>query len=101
MARAPGLAVTVSSATTSDHVQLPQGGDYVLALSSAGNFAVDIQEGGNDGLSFADMYYDETNKVTLGHAGPRSVRVPGGQCYRMNATTYNNPITMTATRVGC
>lgn len=100
MALVEGVAVTVESATQSDHLQLPANGEWVLSLSSAGAFEVDIQEGGADGSSFADMYYDETNKVTLVGTGPRSVRVPGGQCYRMDVTTYNNPITMVATRTG-
>lgn len=100
MALQTGLKVTVSSATTSDHIQLPDNGDYILSCRSAGAFVLDIQED-TDGASFKDAYYDATNKATIDSStGPQSVRVAGGRCYRMDVTTYNSVITMEARRVG-
>jgi len=90
--------ITVSSATQSDHVQLPPLGDYVLTFRSAGAFVLDIQES-DDGSSFKDAYSDPTTKATIDSStGPQSVRVAGGMCYRMDVSTYNNPITMSVRR---
>jgi hypothetical protein len=99
MALKDGTSVTVSSATQSDHISLGGQGDWLLRCSSAGAFVLDIQEGGTDGASFADVYLNATNKATIDSStGPQSYRVSGGYCYRMDVTTYNNPITMVATR---
>jgi hypothetical protein len=101
MALVQGFAVTVNSATTSDHIKIPSRGDYILKVTSSGAFVVDIQEGGQDGDSFSDVYVDATSKATVdSSSGPQSYRVSGGLCYRMNATTYNNPITMVASSCG-
>jgi hypothetical protein len=95
-----GLEVSVSSATTSDHLQLPDNGDYILTFRSGGAFILDLQED-LDATSFKDAYYDATNKVTIDSStGPQSVRVAGGRCYRMDVGTYNSVITMKARRVG-
>jgi len=59
---------------------------------------LDIQES-DDGSSFKDGYTAPTTKATIASStGPQSVRVSGGMCYRMNVTTYNNPITMSVRR---
>ena len=102
MALHQGLSVTVESATQSDHIKLPPNGDYVLNFYSEGDFVLDVQQGGGDGAVFSDEYTSPTDKVTIDNTvdGPLSVRVSGGQCYRMDVTTYNSPITMIATHVG-
>ena len=88
--------VTVSSQTASDHLALPLG-EYVLEFASAGAFALDLQSA--SGSAFSDVYSDPTTKVTIDSStGPLTVVVVGGRNYRMNVTTYNNPITMTASK---
>lgn len=87
--------VTVSSATQSDHISLQPGRTYVLHFSSAGAFVLDIQVG--DGTNFSDLFNQLGVKVTIDSStGEQNVQVAGGQCYRMDVDTYNNPITMTA-----
>lgn len=88
-------SVTVSSATTSDHISLVPGREYAISASSAGAFAFDLQIMAGDGVSWDDVY-DASGKVTIDSTtGKQNVRVPAGN-YRMNVTTYNNPITMWA-----
>jgi hypothetical protein len=87
--------VTVSSQTASDHISLVPGREYALSFSSAGAFALDLQMMAGDGASWDDVY-DVTDKVSIDSTtGKQNVRVPAGN-YRMNVTTYNNPITMWA-----
>jgi hypothetical protein len=96
MAAATGLVTTVSSATQSDHIILGPG-EWALDFASAGAFILDIQRGLN-GSSFRDLYTMEGTKVTMDSTGLSHCVVVGGGDYRMDVTTYNNPITMTATR---
>lgn len=87
--------VTVSSATTSDHISLPPGRDYVLTFTSAGAFVLDLEIG--DGTNWSDAFDALGAKTTIDSStGPQHKVVPGGQKYRMSVDTYNNPITMTA-----
>jgi len=98
----PGLSVSVSSATASDYLVLPDNGDYVLSFRSAGAFVLDLQEDddGSSASNFKDAYYDSTTKATVDSStGPQSIRVAGGRAYRMDVTTYNSTITMKARRV--
>lgn len=88
---------TATATGVSEHINLPphpDGGDYVLHCSSAGAYSLDLQVG--DGTTFSDAYYDGTNKVTLASTGVQTVRVAGGQCYRMDVDTYNSAITLRA-----
>ena len=97
-----GLSVSVTSATASDHLLLPDNGDYVLSFRSSGAFVLALQEDdtGTTASNFKNAYYDSTTAVSIDSStGPQSVRVSGGRAYRMNVTTYNNTITMTARRV--
>lgn len=90
-------SVTVSSATQSDHIHLPPGHDYVLSFTSAGAFVLDVQIMAGDGSSFDDVYDGTNTKVAIDSStGVQNVVVRGGQSYRMDVTTYNNPITMWA-----
>lgn len=92
------LYVTVGSATTSDHLSLPNG-KWVLECTSSSAYVLDIQVSG--GTDFKDMYYDATTVVTLNNTtGPALVKVDGGLNYRMDVTTYNSTITMKAHKVG-
>jgi hypothetical protein len=91
------MSTAVATATGASPVITLPGGEFVLRFTSAGAFVLDVQEG--DGTNFADMFYDSTTKVTIdSSSGPRSVKVPGGQSYRMDVGTYNSEITMTAHR---
>jgi hypothetical protein len=100
MALASGYSVTVSSATQSDHLSLPPG-EWVLDFASAGAFVLDVQRG-LSGASFRDVFMSATDKAVMDSVnGPSHLVVVGAGDYRMDVTTYNNPITMTATRSGC
>ena len=93
--------VTVTSATQSDHLSLPpnaSGAPWVLAFTSAGAFALDLQNSNDGGTTWTDMYDLNNNKITNNTATPtyQALQVPAGQ-YRMDVDTYNNPITMRAT----
>lgn len=99
MALVSGYSVTVSAQTQSDHIALPAGAEYCLTFSSAGAFALDLQRLAGDGSSWDDLHYDATTQVTIDSTtGPQSVVVVAGK-YRMDVTTYNNPITMWAEEV--
>ncbi len=88
-------SVTRSATGESDHISLVPGREYALSFSSAGAFVVDVQIMAGDGSSWDDVY-DAAGKVTIDSStGKQNVRVPAG-AYRMNVTTYNNPITMWA-----
>lgn len=90
------LYVTVSAQTQSDALSLSPGHEYVLHFASAGDFALDLQVG--DGTTFSDMYDASGTKITIDSTASAAMnwRVPGGQQYRMDVSTYNNPITMRA-----
>lgn len=93
------MYVTVGSATQSDYLALPPGSEWKLQFTCGAAFVLDVQESGSS-LNFADAYYDATNKVTIDSStGPQSVVVVGGQNYRMDVSTYNSTITMTAHKV--
>lgn len=88
-------SVTISATGTSDHISLVPGREYAISASSAGAFAFDLQIMAGDGVSWDDVY-DASGKVTIDSTtGKQNVRVPAGN-YRMNVTTYNNPITLWA-----
>jgi hypothetical protein len=88
------MSVVATATGVSAAESLPSG-EYVLQFSSAGAFALDIQVG--DGTTFSDLYYDATTQATIDSStGPQCVSVPGGMSYRMDVTTYNSAITMTA-----
>lgn len=96
-----GLATTnadayvVATATgESDYISLRAGTDFVLSFRSAGAFVLDVQVG--DGTDFADVYDGSTKQEIDSSSDQQDVRVAGGQKYRMDVGTYNNPITMTA-----
>jgi hypothetical protein len=92
------MSTAVATETGASPVITLPGGEFVLRFTSADAFVLDVQEG--DGTSFADMFYDATTKVTIdSSSGPRSVKVPGRQSYRMDVGTYNSAITMTAYRI--
>lgn len=96
MAAAEGLTTTVSSATQSDHIILGPG-EWALDFACSGAFVLDVQRG-TGGTNFRDVYTLEGTKVTMDSTGVSSCVVVGGGDYRMDVSTYNNPITMTATR---
>lgn len=88
-------SVTQSATGASDHLSLVPGREYALSFSSAGAFVVDVQVMAGDGASWDDVY-DSSGKATIDSStGKQNLRVPAG-IYRMNVTTYNNPITMWA-----
>lgn len=91
------LSKTVSSATQSEALDLAPGRDYVLSFTSAGAFALDLQVLAGDGTSWDDVYDGTNTQVTIdSSSGKQNVVVRGGQSYRMDVNTYNNPITMWA-----
>jgi hypothetical protein len=90
--------VTKSATGASDHLELSEGSSWKLTFVSAGAYALDLQEVAGDSTTFVDSYYDDTTtQVEISSTGRQAVVVPAGW-YRMNVTTYNNPITMYARR---
>ena len=91
------LSKTVSSATQSEALDLATGRDSVLSFTSEGAFALDLQVLAGDGTSWDDVYDGTNTQVTIdSSSGKQNVVVRGGQSYRMDVNTYNNPITMWA-----
>lgn len=93
-------SVIASASGTSSSISLPNDGDYLLTFDSTGAFVLDVQENKDGGWD--DSYYQDNpaTKVTVNSSsGNQSAVVPGGVQYRMDVGTYNNPITMYATRL--
>lgn len=90
--------VTVSAETTSDHLTLFVGHEYKLSFTSAGEFVLTLQELAGDGVTWVDVHDCSGAVVIESTSGRQTVIVVSGQ-YRMNVTTYNNPITMWAREV--
>ena len=93
------LNVTVSSATQSAGVYLPPKGDFILSFRSAGAFVLDVQESPIDS-DYKDTYDVSGQVIIDSSSGTQSVRVSGGNWYRMDVGTYNSVITMYAAPVG-
>jgi len=70
-------SVTVSSATTSDHISLVPGREYAISASSAGAFAFDLQIMAGDGVSWDDVY-DASGKVTIDSTDRKAERACAG-----------------------
>jgi len=87
--------VTRSATGASDHLELSEGSDWKLTFVATGAYALDLQEMTGSG-TFIDSYEGAT-KVVVANTGRQAVVVTPGS-YRMNVTTYNNPITMYARR---
>lgn len=96
------LSLTQSASGVGAAIQLPASGDFILRFRDplASAFVIALQAG--DGTNFDPAYLDDqSTAISIASAsGPRAVRVPGGLSYRMNITTYNDPITMEAFPVG-
>lgn len=90
--------VVATSTGESDFISLRSGVDFVLSFRSAGAFVLDIQLG--DGTDFRDAYDSSGKQSVDSSTGEQDVVVAGGQKYRMDVDTYNNPITMTAREAG-
>lgn len=86
--------VVATGTGASDYISLRSGVDFVLSFRSAGAFVLDVQIG--DGTTFKDIYEGTTKQEIDSSTGQQDIRVTGGQKYRMDVGTYNNPITMTA-----
>jgi len=90
--------VTVSSATTSDHLTLSPDHEYKLSFTSAGAFVVALQELAGDGSTWVAVHDCDGAVIIDSTTGRQTVIVVSGQ-YRIDATTYNDPITMWARQV--
>jgi hypothetical protein len=87
--------VTRTATGFSDHLELSEDSNWKLTFVATGAYALDLQEMTGAG-TFVDAY-EGTTKVVVANTGRQAVVVPPGG-YRMNVTTYNNPITMYARR---
>ena len=92
MPQAKGKSTTVSSATQSDFIFLDPGEWALMATASAWGQAT-LQVG--DGSKFANAQ-DGAGDVTF--TADKTVIVAGGMCYRLNVTSYSQPITLSAFR---
>jgi hypothetical protein len=92
--------VTATTSGVSAGIDLPGDTDYILRFVCDSGFVVDVQEGYAPSGDYDDLYYDATTQATIDSStGPQSLRVTGGHGYRMDVTTYNADITMTAYKV--
>ena len=92
MPQATGKSTTVSSATQSDFIFLEPGEWALMATANAWGSAT-LQVG--DGSKFANAQ-DSAGDVTF--TTDKTVIVAGGMCYRLNVTSYSQPITLSAFR---
>ena len=91
--QATSKSTTVSSATQSDYIFL-EPGEWALMATSTGWGSADLQVG--DGSKFANAQDGPGKDVTFSE--DKTVIVAGGMCYRLNVTSYSQPITLSAFR---
>ena len=92
MPQAAGKSTTVSSATQSDFIFL-EPGEWVLMVTAGGWGAAALQIG--DGATFMNAQ-DSSGDISF--SANKSIVVAGGMCYRLNVTSYSQPITLSAFR---
>lgn len=90
---------TATGTGFSPHIVLPEDDEYLFTFASAGAFVIDIQMLAGDNATWNDAYDQSNTKVTINSASGRQNFVGVAGAYRMNVTTYNNPITMYARKV--
>ena len=93
MPQATSKSTTVSSATQSDFIFL-EPGEWALMATADGWGATTLQVG--DGAKFANAKDGSGSDVTF--SADKTVIVAGGMCYRLNVTSYSQPITLSAFR---
>jgi hypothetical protein len=86
-----GLPLTVSSSGNSASWYLPEG-DHTLFFSAAGWGIAALQVSPDDSNWFAAR--DSAGEVSL--TANIALRVSGGNYYRLNVSTYTNPILIKA-----
>lgn len=89
--------ITATATGASAVITFPAGLKWMLSLRSSGAYGADLQVGNDgDANSFKDFYTEEGTKVAFVNSGRQDFVVPGGRSYRLNVTTYNSEITITA-----
>jgi hypothetical protein len=89
--------VVASATGASGSLELPAGREYHISFTSAGAFALTLQQLAGDRTTWRDAYRgsDKASVDSTSTTTPLDF-VVGGGTYRMNVSTYNNPITMWA-----